>query len=66
MLLDFGIAKEVDGATDGMTKTGMRMGTEIYMAPEQLDAKHVGPKVDQYALALMVYEFLSGCLPDTS
>ena len=39
------------------------MGTEAYMAPEQLDAKNVDPKADQYALAMMTYEMLSGGFP---
>ena len=33
------------------------------MAPEQMNAKTVGPKADQYSFAMIVYELLSGCLP---
>ena len=46
-----------------MTKTNMAMGTEAYMAPEQMNAKHVGAEADQYALAMTVYECLCGQVP---
>jgi len=64
VILDFGIAKESKENQDrSMTRTGTAMGTEAYMAPEQMDAKHVDGRADQYALALMAYELLSGSLP---
>ena len=43
VILDFGIAKSDDGDMS-MTKTGVMMGTVSYMAPEQIDAKNVGPE----------------------
>src|ERR1019366_8209984 len=39
------------------------MGTPRYMAPEQMDGGEVSPQTDQYALALVVYEMLTGRLP---
>ena len=64
VILDFGIAKESkENENRSMTQTGTAMGTEAYMAPEQMDAKHVDGRADQYALALMAYELLSGSLP---
>lgn len=62
ILLDFGIAKDISNVSN-MTKTNMAMGTEIYMAPEQLNAKSVGPASDQYALSMVAYQLLSGALP---
>lgn len=38
-------------------------GTPVYMAPERL--KGAGPKSDQYALGILVYEWLSGAPPFT-
>ena len=63
VILDFGIAKDTSEEDVGMTSTGMAMGTQSYMAPEQLDAKNVDGKADQYALCMMAYEMLSGGFP---
>jgi hypothetical protein len=61
-LLDFGIAR-LDAARD-RTRTGTRMGTLDYMAPEQfLDAGAVDARADVYALGLTVYEMVAGRLP---
>ena len=65
---DFGIAKPLDplGAKTGetLTATHMAIGTPEYMAPELyvVGAKPSGA-VDQYALAITVYEVISGCRP---
>ena len=63
VILDFGIAKDTNEADSGMTQTGTAMGTQTYMAPEQMDAKRVTGAADQYALAMMAYQMLSGRLP---
>lgn len=61
-LLDFGIAKVHDGMT--LTRTGARMGTLIYMSPEQvLNPKQVDYKSDIYSLAVTFVHLLSGKLP---
>lgn len=63
-VLDFGIALVADrGAERRLTRTGDFRGTAHYMAPEQWKAAGVGPKVDIYALGVMLYEALSGRLP---
>ena len=63
VILDFGIAKDTNETDSGMTQTGTAMGTQTYMAPEQMDAKRVTGAADQYALAMMAYQLLSGRLP---
>ncbi len=63
-LLDFGISKRV-GAAQALTRERDVLGTPDYMAPEQA-VGHTGGadrRADQYALAVMVYEMLSGQLP---
>jgi len=57
-LTDFGVAHLASG--DPLTRTGDVVGTLAYMAPEQADGERVGPPADVYALALTLYEGLSG------
>ncbi len=63
-ILDFGIAKLLqhgeDHVTTGLTSTGIVVGTPNYLAPEQILGTGVGAFTDQYALALVVAELLSG------
>jgi serine/threonine protein kinase len=62
VLLDLGIAKDT-GSGEGHTRTMTTMGTSLWMAPEQADAKHVDGAADRYALGLMAYVLLSGRMP---
>ena len=58
-LLDFGIAKVKESMS--MTRTGMTMGTLMYMSPEQVkDPKRVGVKSDEYSLAVSFVHLLTG------
>ncbi len=59
LLTDFGIAK-LDTLTSSMSQN--IRGTPAYMAPEQCEGQAV-PASDQYALAVMVYELLTGQPP---
>ncbi|HEY7418663.1 MAG TPA: protein kinase [Ktedonobacteraceae bacterium] len=60
LLSDFGIAS-VAHSTSSMS-TQAAIGTLSYMAPEQIQGKP-RPASDQYALAVTVYQWLSGTLP---
>ena len=57
-LADFGIARLADATT--MTQTGWLMGTASYLAPEQLEGRHVGPRADIYSLGLVLLEATTG------
>ncbi len=61
LLADFGVARFIN-ATAKVSKTVR--GTPIYMAPEQWMGS-VEPATDQYALAVMAYEMLTGRPPFT-
>ncbi len=69
-IADFGIAKllEGPGASAGeaytLTRTGARIGTPHYMAPEQVETPdQVDHRADIYSLGVVFYELLTGELP---
>jgi formylglycine-generating enzyme required for sulfatase activity len=65
VLGDFGIAR--DAASDAkLTRTVAQMGSELYMAPEQLhSAKSVTGKADLFALSVSMHELLKGTTSET-
>lgn len=64
ILMDFGLAKEVQGNAR-LTKTGAMLGTPSYMAPEQVKAqrKEIDNQTDIWALGVTMYEMLTTRLP---
>jgi serine/threonine protein kinase/Tfp pilus assembly protein PilF len=60
-LLDFGIAKILDLATDS-TITGMRMLTPDYASPEQVTGGKISTATDIYSLGAVLYQLLTGKL----
>lgn len=63
ILTDFGIAHL--GSLTGLTATGTAIGTPAYLSPEQGLGRLVGPRSDQYSLAVMAFEMVAGRLPFT-
>jgi serine/threonine-protein kinase len=61
VVTDFGIAKVQE--TEGLTQTGMAVGTPTYMSPEQCGGGVITGASDQYALAVVAYEMLAGRAP---
>src|SRR5256884_928099 len=61
VVTDFGIAKVVQA--EGLTLTGVTVGTPTYMSPEQCDMREVTVASDQYSLGVVAYEMLTGHLP---
>jgi len=61
-LTDFGIARMVEG-TEGLTASGLTVGTPGYMAPEQGMGLPVDSRVDIYSLGVMLFEMVTGQMP---
>ena len=66
-VLDFGLAKvterEMRPGSIILTQEGMVFGTPEFMSPEQAQGKTLTPASDQYSLAVILYEVLTGKLP---
>jgi tetratricopeptide (TPR) repeat protein/predicted Ser/Thr protein kinase len=61
LVMDFGLARSM--VSDGLTQTGMLLGTMEYMSPEQAMGKQLDQRSDLFALGLIFYEILTGKLP---
>ncbi len=62
-IADFGIAKIT--AAENLTMTGSIVGTPHYMSPEQVQGQAVDGRSDQFSLAVIAYEMLTGEKPYT-
>jgi serine/threonine-protein kinase len=67
VITDFGIAHALDEAGDArLTRTGTVTGTPAYMSPEQWEGRStLDGRSDQYSLACLVFEMLTGTRPYT-
>jgi eukaryotic-like serine/threonine-protein kinase len=64
-LLDFGIAK-LTSSEDGLahkTRSGISIGTPLYMSPEQCHGRQVDHRTDIYAFGVLLYLMLTGVFP---
>ncbi len=59
-ITDFGVARMTDG---NATKTGIVLGTPMYMSPEQLNAEKLTGHSDLFSLGVTLYELLAGEVP---
>ena len=59
-ITDFGVAKIL---SQQMTVAGVMMGTPNYMSPEQVQGHAVDGRADQFSLAVIAYEMLTGEKP---
>ena len=66
-LLDFGMAKFVEGSSSRapaeLTRAGVMIGTPAYMSPEQVKGEPTDETTDVYAAGLLLFELLAGRRP---
>lgn len=60
-IMDFGISKSI--FEKGITKTGTKIGTILYMSPEQIRAEEPTRQSDIYSIGVTMYEMLLGKTP---
>lgn len=60
-IMDFGISKAI--FEKGITKTGTKIGTLLYMSPEQIRAEEPTRQSDIYSIGITLYEMLTGRTP---
>ena len=63
-LLDFGLARALGDAR--LTRSGVVIGTPLYMAPEHAAGAEVGPAADVWSMGVVLFECLTGALPYSS
>jgi serine/threonine protein kinase len=62
-VIDFGIALGPAGSPRNVTAPGILCGTPAYVAPEQLRGEPLDGRCDLYAVGVMLFELVTGCLP---
>jgi hypothetical protein len=62
IVMDFGISKAIQAGT-AYTQAGQIVGTPHYMSPEQAKGIDLDGRSDQYSLALVGYQMLTGKVP---
>jgi serine/threonine protein kinase len=60
-IMDFGLARFMEA--DGITGSGVMLGTPEYMSPEQVDLKDVDARTDFYSLGVIMHEMATGKVP---
>ena len=60
-IMDFGLARFV--ASEGVTGSGVMLGTPEYMSPEQVELKEVDARSDLYSLGVIMFEMVTGRVP---
>lgn len=62
-ILDFGIAKSIDGHSKRLTQTGLKVGTTMFMSPQQVKGQVLDRRSDIYSLGVTLFQMVTGQLP---
>ncbi|WP_116244687.1 serine/threonine-protein kinase [Nocardiopsis sp. FIRDI 009] len=62
-VIDFGIARALDGTDGGVTRSSELIGTPSYLAPELLDGHRAGPEADIFAWGCLIAFAGTGTAP---
>jgi tRNA A-37 threonylcarbamoyl transferase component Bud32 len=62
-ILDFGIAKIISDTSHKLTKTGTKLGTVLFMSPEQVKGIELDKRTDIYSLGITLFQAITGKSP---
>jgi serine/threonine protein kinase len=62
-ILDFGIAKIISDTSHKLTKTGTKLGTVLFMSPEQVKGSELDKRTDIYSLGITLFQAITGKSP---
>jgi serine/threonine protein kinase len=60
-IMDFGLSRFLE--SEGMTGTGVMLGTPEYMSPEQVELRDIDARSDLYAMGVILFEMVTGHVP---
>ncbi len=60
-IMDFGLSRFLE--SEGLTGTGVMLGTPEYMSPEQVELREVDARSDLYAMGIILFEMVTGKVP---
>lgn len=62
-IIDFGIAKTLGDENHKITKDGTKVGTTMYMSPQQIRGQILDRRTDIYSLGVTLFEVITGLPP---